>query len=108
MDAGTVSGVVADEDRAAAHTVSGGVTGGTVDNDASIVHGIAHRVLCIAIDGNFGTVQIGAERIARCAGDDDVLALGACRDIALSNAVFNKNIVIFTVANQVVQRLEVH
>ena len=66
---GAVARIVPDKYLAAPHGVPRSVAGAAVDHDASGTHGVAHRVLCIAVYGNRTAAQIGAQRIAGDAVD---------------------------------------
>ena len=59
---GAVARIVPDKYLTAPHGVPRSVAGAAVDHDASGTHGVAHRVLCIAVYGNRTAAQIGAQR----------------------------------------------
>ena len=108
MNAGAVTGVAADKNFPAAHSVSQRITRITVNDNFAVVHGIADRVLTVSFDKNAAAVEISAECIPRCAFDGDRSGFERRSDITLTDAVENRDFFAVVAANQIVQFFKMH
>ena len=76
-------------------------------DDGPVVHGISHRVLGIAVDGDTGAVQIGTECIARNAVDDNLPLRRAGGKKALAQTGLDHTVALCT-PDRFIQRSIVH
>ena len=64
VDSGPIAGISLNEDLSAPHGVACGIADAAVHHNPAFIHGVPHRILHIAVDGNLRAVEVGSQSVA--------------------------------------------